>query len=102
MKFLECPHCGRQAVRIWEIIFFPSPFWLLKTCRYCKTKIRFNYKTIKKFVAFMIVAIVVGNVVIRLFSINSTWFEAVLLLCFICIPVIGGDKLFLINKKEKN
>jgi prepilin signal peptidase PulO-like enzyme (type II secretory pathway) len=99
MRFLECPHCGRQAVRIWEIIIFPSPFWLSKTCRYCQEIVSFNYDILIKIIGCMIIGVVVGNVIIRLFSINSIWFEAVLVFGFTCIPIIRGNKLFAHNKK---
>lgn len=102
MKFLECPHCGKQAVKIWEIFVFPSPFWLSKRCKHCNIKIRLNFKTIAQILICMVLAIILGNIVIRLLSINSALFEAILLFGFICLPLLLGGKLFLSHDEEQN
>ena len=94
MKLLECPYCHKEAARLWEIFVFPSPFWQLKICEHCKKKIRFNSKTIYEIVLFMISGIVLGNILIRVFSIRSVIFEAFFLVLFICFPVFLGRKLF--------
>lgn len=100
MKFLECPYCKKQAVKGWELLVFPSRFWLYKLCRHCNNVIRFDFNTIWLIICSMIIGIVLGNVIIRLFSINSTIFEAICLISFMSMPAFFGRKLFLKGRVE--
>lgn len=94
MKFLRCPHCDRQAVKIWEMFVFPSPFWLNKLCRHCRNKIRFDFRTIRLIVYLFLLGMVLGNVINLVVPIHSIMFDVVFLLLFACIPIFLGRKLF--------
>ena len=95
MKLLECPHCKKQAFKLWEIFIFPSGFWLGRKCRHCNKQVRINYNTVYSFVICLIIGIILANVVDKLFSIKSDIVSIAILILFINIPLFLGKRLFL-------
>lgn len=93
MKFLRCPHCEKNAANLWEL-FFISFFWLNRVCRHCHNKIRFDFNTITLIVLFLAIAIILLNVIDRLFAINIGIYSAIIMIFFMYIPFIFGKKLF--------
>ena len=90
-------------MKLWEVFVFPSRFWLSKLCMHCNNKFRFNFKSIFLILVFLIVGIVLGNIIVMVFSIDSTVFEAIFLIFFVSIPLLLGKKLFIKrnNKQQK-
>lgn len=95
MKFLQCPHCSNQAVKLWEFFVFPSPFWLRKLCRSCNKELSFDFSTIRFITYSLVLGLVIGNVIDRMIPTDSIIFDAVFLATFACIPIFLGKKLFL-------
>jgi hypothetical protein len=94
MNYLECPYCEKDAVRFWEF-FFLSPFWLHRSCRHCNKKVHFDFNTIKLVVYSLLAAIVLCNIIDRVFLINLGIFGVGIVLLFVCLPFLLGKKLFL-------
>jgi len=100
MNLLECPYCKKQAAKLWEILVFPSPFWLSKSCRQCNNKIHFDFNTIKLIACSLFLGIILGNVIDRAFSINWAMFDVGFMIFFAFLPFFLGKKLFL-KKTDK-
>ena len=97
MSYLECPYCKKDVVKLWEL-FFLSPFWLHRICRHCEKKIYFNFNTIKLIVYSLLIAIVLLNIIDRVFTINLGLFGVGIIILSIFLPFIFGNSLFMKKK----
>jgi hypothetical protein len=100
MKFLECPYCYKQAVKLWEIFVFPSRFWLDRTCGSGNNKIKVDFNTVVMIGCSLLLGLLVG-LLIGDWIPDNIIFPGVFLLVFACVPIFFGRKLFLMDQEEK-
>lgn len=101
MRYLECPYCKEDVIRFWEL-FFPSSFWLHKSCRHCNKKVCFNFNTIMLIVFSLLAAIILCNIIDSVFLINMGIFGVGIVILFVYLPFFFGKKLFLNVEKRRN
>jgi hypothetical protein len=97
MKFIECPHCKEDAVKIWYLFVGFSPFWISRLCRHCNKRISFNWFFIKIWMGSILFGMISGNRIDRIFNIQSDLFGAVYMIFFFIFPAIIKIPLFSIR-----
>jgi len=95
MNSLECPYCKKQALRVWEIFIFPSPFWIHRRCISCNRKVRFNFNLYFQIVLFIFLAVIIRKLIDFVISFDFFLFDALLYFLFILIPLLSGKKIIL-------
>ena len=92
MKSLECPVCHEQSAKAWDLFFFA--FWISRSCRHCKTRLRINFKT-----AYMVFWCWVGGLIVcyfvdKAFSVETDFVLGICLLLIMLVPIFVGKRLF--------
>lgn len=95
MDFLECPRCEKPAIKIWELFFILSPFWLRKRCRHCNEKLTFNNSTVNLFILCFIFGAIISNTILKFCNEYLDYLVFVLIFLF---PIITGRRLFVCKK----
>ncbi len=77
MKFIECPHCKKDAVKVWYLFTLFSPFWLSGLCRHCDKGIKFNWFFIKFWLGSILFGAVSGFFINKFLNIKSELFGTI-------------------------
>jgi hypothetical protein len=99
MNILKCPSCRQPATKWWELFVFPSRFWISKVCRNCGQKIYFNWNVLNEIVRNLSIYLLIG-IVLRFFSFNSIFIDAIVLIIALYLPFYRGKELFISKKDE--
>ena len=93
IKIRDCPYCKKQAFKCWEFFIVASPFWMTKRCRYCNKQLRFNYNLFYRILLFIAIAIGIRKLIDFFVSFEFVFFDAILYLVFVLIPLRTGGRL---------
>jgi hypothetical protein len=83
MKLIECPYCKKQAVGLFGLLIYFTPWTFFKDCKYCQNDLRLNYSFLFYAIALPILGLYLLGQWLGLYVIPVTIIYFLVLIAFL-------------------